>query len=126
VYRIDVQQGSEHALVRAEGELDAFAAGDISAAFEETGTARTLIADLSAVSFLDSTALGLIVRGVRGIGERGGRARVVLPLTTARRIFEITTLDRVLPVSESRAAAVTALAADGGRPAPEADRPQSE
>ena len=70
------------------------------------------MADLSAVSFMDSTALGLLVRGLREIGERGGRARVVLPRTTARRIFEITTLDRVLPVAESHADAVIALAAD--------------
>jgi anti-sigma B factor antagonist len=116
VYRIHVQQGSGPALVRAEGELDAFAAGDISAAFEETEAALRLVADLSAVSFLDSTALGLIVRGVREIGDRGGRALVVLPRSTARRIFEITTLDRVLPISESAAAATSALADGDGRP----------
>ena len=113
MYRIRVdQQDGEPALLRAEGELDAFAAGDITAAFLEAGTARAVVADLSAVSFMDSTALGLIVRGVREIGERGGRARVVLPETTARRIFEITTLDRVLPVARSRADAVAALDVD--------------
>ncbi len=99
-------------LLRAEGELDAFAAADITSAFLETGAASAVVADLSAVSFLDSTALGLIVRGVREIGERGGRAMVVLPRTTARRIFEITTLDRVLPLADSHAAAVSALGGD--------------
>ncbi len=113
VYRIQVeQQDSKPTVVRAEGELDAFAAGDISAAFLEAEAARTVVVDLSAVSFMDSTALGLIVRGVREIDERGGRARVVLPETTARRIFEITTLDRVLPVAQSHADAVAALAVD--------------
>ena len=99
-------------MVQAEGELDAFAADDLAAAFLEAGAARAVVADLSAVSFMDSTALGLIVRGVREIGERGGQARVVLPRTTARRIFELTTLDRVLPVAETRADAERALAAE--------------
>jgi anti-anti-sigma factor len=112
VYRIHVETQSAAALVRAEGELDAFAAEDIGAAFVEAGAARAVVADLAAVSFMDSTALGLIVRGVREIGERGGRARVVLPRTTARRIFEITTLDRVLPVSASRGEALDELGAD--------------
>jgi hypothetical protein len=51
----------------------------------------------------------VVVRSVREIEERGDDSRVVLPRGTARRIFEITTLDRVLPVAESRAKAVEAL-----------------
>jgi anti-anti-sigma factor len=112
VYRIYVETQGAAALVRAEGELDAFAAEDIGAAFVEAAEARAVVADLAAVSFMDSTALGLIVRGMREIGERGARARVVLPRTTARRIFEITTLDRVLPVSASRGEALAELGAD--------------
>ena len=61
------------------------------------------------MSFLDSTALGAVVRSFRELGERGGEALVVLPATAARRIFEITTLDRVLPTAPSRAAAIAAL-----------------
>ena len=115
MYRIHVEQrAGEPALLRADGELDAFAADDIAAAFLEAQPADAVVADLSAVSFMDSTALGLIVRGIREIAERGGRARVVLPRTTARRIFEITTLDRTLPLAESRADAVSALAGEDG------------
>jgi anti-anti-sigma regulatory factor len=51
------------------------------------------------------------VRGVRTLEERGVRVRVVLPGQDARRIFEITTLDQVLPVSDSRAEALRELAA---------------
>jgi anti-sigma B factor antagonist len=69
--------------------------------------------DLAAVSFLDSTALGLVARVVREIRERGGEARVVLPASSARRIFEITTLDRVLPVTGSREEGLAELAAAG-------------
>jgi hypothetical protein len=50
-----------------------------------------------------------LVRAVRDVGGRGGTIRVVLPAGTARRIFEITTLDRVLPVAPTRADALRDL-----------------
>ena len=68
-----------------------------------------LIVDLGAVSFLDSTALGVVVRTIRAVDERRDRARIVLPTGPARRIFEITTLDRVLPVARDRAEALASF-----------------
>jgi hypothetical protein len=49
------------------------------------------------------------VRAVREIDDTGGAIRVILPAGTARRIFELTTLDRVLPVSGSRTQALSEL-----------------
>src|SRR5918995_242274 len=68
-----------------------------------------LVVDLARVSFLDSTALGAVVRSLREIDKRGGKALIVLPRSSARRIFELTTLDRALPVAESRARALESL-----------------
>jgi anti-anti-sigma factor len=106
MHRILVELETDTTFVQAEGELDAFAAPDLAAAFERVSGAGCVVVDLGAVSFMDSTALGLLVRSVRELQEQGGAARVVLPGSTARRIFEITTLDRVLPVAASRAEAV--------------------
>ena len=105
MHRIELETDGDPVTLTAAGELDAFVAPDLIAAFDEIGDAAAVLFDLSSVTFLDSTALGLIVRTVREIGERAGEARVVLPASSARRIFEITTLDRVLPVSESAAEA---------------------
>lgn len=100
-------------VVRAEGELDAFASPELTSVINDTlGEARVVV-DLGGVSFMDSTALGLVVRLVRELREGGGDVRVVLPRGSARRIFEITTLDRVLPVSASRANAIAELSAGG-------------
>jgi anti-sigma B factor antagonist len=98
------------AVVIAEGELDAYAAPELTAGFANRGDALDVVVDLSAVSFLDSTALGIVVRTVRAIGERGGAVRLVLPETTARRIFEITMLDQVLPLAATREDALAELA----------------
>jgi anti-anti-sigma factor len=97
-------------VVSAGGELDAFTAPELAAALQEVGGDDAVVVDLGRVAFMDSTALGLLVRGLRELDERGGRTRVVLPETSARRIFEITTLDRVLPISDSRASALRELA----------------
>jgi len=109
VHRIRVDREPEATIVSAAGELDAYAAPDLSAAFDDVIDDRRLVADLSAVSFMDSTALGLVVRAVREFRERGGAVRVVLPQGSARRIFEITTVDSVLPLSPSRAQALADL-----------------
>jgi anti-sigma B factor antagonist len=109
VFRITLQPDDSVTILTAEGELDAFVAPDLTAAFEQIDDTSAVVADLTAVSFLDSTALGLIVRAVREISERNGDARIVLPSSAARRIFEITTLDRVLPVEETLAAALESI-----------------
>jgi anti-anti-sigma factor len=96
-------------VVLAAGELDAFAAPDIGSAFAEIEGADRVLVDLGRVSFMDSTALGVIVRHVRGLGEEGARVLVVLPGGFARRIFEITMLDEVLPIAASRDEALAAL-----------------
>jgi anti-anti-sigma factor len=114
VHRVHLEDDADATAVVlvAEGELDAYTEPMLRRALEqvELDGDRHLVLDLSAVSFLDSTALGVLVKAVREVGERGGRARVVLPATTARRIFEITTLDRVLPVADTRADALEELA----------------
>lgn len=109
MHHVAIDRSTSVPVVAARGELDAYAEPDLASAFAEVVAERGLIVDLEAVSFLDSTALGTVVRSLREVGERGGEALIVLPRGSARRIFEITTLDRVLPVTESRAQAIEAL-----------------
>lgn len=103
MHRIAVEVVDGAVVVVAEGELDAYCAPELQASLGDAGsTDGALVADLTKVSFLDSTALGLLVRSVKVVVERGGHACVVLPDSNARRIFEITTLDRALPIAPSR------------------------
>jgi anti-sigma B factor antagonist len=110
VHGVTVESRSSLGVVRATGELDAFTAPDLERAFAEIVGFAKVVVDLERVSFLDSTALGEVVRCVRELRERQADVRVVLPRGTARRIFEITMLDRSLPVAESAAGAERELA----------------
>jgi anti-sigma B factor antagonist len=115
VHRIHIDRESDAVVMTLEGELDAYSAPALteSLASSDLDELGRLVADLGRVSFMDSTALGVLVRAVREVVEQGGHARVVLPDTMARRIFEITTLDRVLPVAPSRAEALRQLRTAG-------------
>jgi anti-sigma B factor antagonist len=114
VHRITLDRERGASVVTASGELDAFVADDLQTALGEAAGSARVVVDLTAVSFMDSTAVGLLVRAVREVDAEGGTIRIVLPEGTARRVFEITTLDRVLPVAGSRSDALAEL--DGSGP----------
>jgi anti-sigma B factor antagonist len=111
MHRVDVERHPRIAIVVAVGELDAYVVPDLASAFAAAHGARGVIADLEHVSFMDSSALGHVVRAARELDENGVALRVVLPGGPARRIFEITGLDRALPIAESRRAALADLEA---------------
>lgn len=95
------------AVVTLTGELDAFDAPELRRTFDAVlaDAPEVLVLDLASVDFLDSTVLGAIVGLLRKQREAGGELRVVLPETTARRVFEITGLDAALDIWPSRDAA---------------------
>jgi anti-sigma B factor antagonist len=96
-------------VVTLSGELDAYDAPALRTAFSDAATAAggaTVVLDLAAVTFLDSTALGAVVGLLRRVRENGGQLRVVLPETDARRIFELTALEQALDVRSSRESAL--------------------
>jgi anti-sigma B factor antagonist len=91
------------------GEFDAYDAPALRAAFAEAVSGldgSAVVLDLTDVTFLDSTALGTIVGLLRRVREGGGELRVVLPETEARRIFELTALERALDIRPSRESAL--------------------
>jgi anti-anti-sigma factor len=111
MHRVAIERSDRTTVILAAGELDAFAAPDLASAFGDVSGDERVIADLDRVTFMDSTALGLIVRASRELTEAGAMVRIVLPTGSARRIFEITALDGVLPVAETRNAALAELEA---------------
>jgi len=74
----------------------------------------TLVLDLSGVTFLDSMVLGVFLGCMKRLRARGGLFRVVIPHGDIRRIFEMTLLDRVFELDESREEALTATVTRDG------------
>ncbi len=108
--RRDVERFDGGLVITLAGELDAYHAPALRETFGELlddTRPETVVLDLTAVTFLDSTALGAIVGALKRVRQAGGELRVVLPETPARRIFEVTSLDRALDVRDSREDAIT-------------------
>jgi anti-sigma B factor antagonist len=93
------------------GEVDAHTAPGLrQIVVDQLGdpAVRQLIVDLSRTTFLDSSALGVLIGALKRMRERGGRLDVVRPPLAIRRIFEVTALDRVLTMRDSREDALAA------------------
>jgi anti-anti-sigma factor len=88
----------ELTLVSVSGELDLHTAGCLQARIEEADTvgARTVLVDLSEISFIDSSALEVLVRESKLLEDRGHSLVLVTNDPRTRRILEVTGLDRVL------------------------------
>ena len=98
-------------LVALSGEVDLYTAprfkDDLIALIDEGVT--ELIVDLSAVTFIDSTALGVLISGIKRLHDTDGHLVVVAGSRPVVRILSITGLDRVLTVFDTREAALAAV-----------------
>jgi anti-sigma B factor antagonist len=61
----------------------------------------TVVLDLLGVTFLDSTALGVLVGGLKRCRELGGELHVVVTDARIKKIFEITGLVKVFPIVDT-------------------------
>jgi len=90
-------------LIRLEGEVDVYTAPQLKQQMInllESG-ARTMVVDLSDVEYLDSTALGVLIGGLKRMREMDGNMVLVCPSPRIRRVFEITGLDKIFEIFNS-------------------------
>jgi anti-sigma B factor antagonist len=97
-------------LLAVRGDADQHVAADLDEALNDLidDGASSVVLDLSATTFLDSSALGILLRGMKRFRARGGSFRVVVARPDIRRIFEVTLLDRVFELDGSREEALSA------------------
>jgi anti-sigma B factor antagonist len=103
------------AVVEVEGEIDIYTASQLGEALMtciDEGALR-LIVDLSAVPFIDSTGLGVLVSTLKRLQPRGGSLDIVCNRANVVRTFKLTGLLGVFGLHASREAA---LAATSGTP----------
>jgi anti-anti-sigma factor len=69
-----------------------------------------VVVDLTTTAHLPGSVLGVLVRNWRQLRSRGGRL-VVVANNFQREVFELTHLDRIFTLTESRGEALAVLAA---------------
>jgi anti-sigma B factor antagonist len=101
------------AILTVTGELD-FAlcikvAPELNAALRSP--ARAIVIDLEGVSLVDSSGIALLINAYRRLDHAGRELAIACPMGPQRRAFELTALDRQLPLHETRKAALAAVGA---------------
>jgi anti-sigma B factor antagonist len=113
----DADADAPWAVVRVGGELDVATGPALRSALIELveGGARHVVLDLAEVPFVDSSALGVFVTGLKRLRIAGGTLRLAACQPPVRAVLKITSLDRVFFLYPSVEAA---LADDTEYPAP--------
>jgi anti-sigma B factor antagonist len=106
--RTEVSELSGWTVVTVYGELDVATSPQLRERLIELvndGRARLVLA-LDGIDFLDSTGLGTIVSVLKRARTHGGDLRLVCTETRITRLFEITGLDKAVPLLPTLDAAV--------------------
>jgi len=99
--------GGDYALF-PQGDLDIAAVPQLEREVRdviERYRPRTLVVDLSGVSFLDCSGVGLLVRAHKRLCACGGRLEVTNPGDLPRRVLALTGADNLLAVVPAAVAA---------------------
>ncbi|MGW0118573.1 STAS domain-containing protein [Streptomyces sp. NPDC003327] len=111
---VDVEiRDARTAVLSVGGELDMETVGRLEDHLrQQLGQGRPhLVLDLSAVGFMDSSGLNVLIRAVHMARENGGDLYLAAPTSAVRRILEITGVTTTMPPHDGVA---EALAAAGG------------
>ena len=103
---------AETHVIELGGEVDLYTAPEFKERLVqliESGK-KQIVVDLSKATFIDSTTLGVLVGGVKRLRPAGGSLALVCTDENITKIFEITGLDRVFPIHDSRDEALAAVA----------------
>lgn len=111
----DMRVGDDIVVLVAGGEIDYEASPHLRSQIAETikHGARRLVLDFSAVTFIDSTGVGVLVGTMAKLEEVGGSMAVVCTQENVLRVLEMTGLDRMFSIHSEREAALSTLAPAG-------------
>lgn len=109
---LDIEFTQDTLLVRPGGELDLSVADFLRNNLEESldrESARNIVFNLSKVSFVDSSVLGVFLGRYKRVSKNGGSVIIVSPQPQVRRILELSGLFRIMGESDSEAEALRKL-----------------
>jgi anti-sigma B factor antagonist len=110
-FSIEVTAPSKNsAIITLEGEVDMGTAPQLREAVVKSVElgARQVVIDLARVTFIDSTALGVIVGALKRVCSVNGRLALVCVEERVRKVFEITGLTCLFGIYETRQEALSA------------------
>ncbi len=108
---ISVEPSEDHAVLHLRGEFDTYYVPLLQQEIDSLvkGGVSRVVLNLRLVKFINSTALGSIIKASKQLNAKGGRLVISRPSPFCRDILEKVGLDRVVNVFESDEEAVESL-----------------
>jgi len=106
--QLKIEENNGVSVARLIGRVDAKCVQDIGESLKAQANG-VLAIDMSKVSFIDSSALGLIVSTYRRNQEAGGKFCLFGMSAQVRAVFELTRLHRIFDIFETEEQALASL-----------------
>jgi anti-sigma B factor antagonist len=106
-FEVGISRREDSLLVSVSGEFDLDATREFKLAMSELAVEglRSVEIDLRKVTFIDSSGLRMLVEVVQVARERDLAVRIVRGGSPVDRVFQLSGLDKVLPLAEAEAGA---------------------
>lgn len=97
------EQDERASVLRIKGDLDLSASAALCACLQDEVSLNgpPIVVDLSAVPFVDSTCLGVLIAALREAKETRGTLRLAAARPRVLRALEIAALDEIFPLFQS-------------------------
>jgi anti-sigma B factor antagonist len=96
---VTVEPSGETATVAISGDVDIGSAPGLREQLQRL-EARKVVVDLSGVTFIDSTGLGVLVTAIKHAKESGGQLTLRAPSRSTRKVLEITGLSQLVAIED--------------------------
>jgi len=100
-------------LIKLDGKLDIVGVGEVEIKFTGycSGEKARVVVDLSAVDFLASIGIRLLVLNAKSIASRGGKMALLKPNAEVQHVLEITGIPAIIPIYDHLESAEAVLLA---------------
>lgn len=123
---IEVEPRDDYAILHLRGEFDTYYVRSLQEEIDallQAGVAHAVL-NLRLVKFINSTALGAIIKASKALSAEGGKLVIARPSSFCKDVMEKVGLDRVVPIFGTDEEAAAALRAERSEPAgDEGDEP---
>jgi stage II sporulation protein AA (anti-sigma F factor antagonist) len=94
--QVDIAPAGRVTLATVRGEIDIASSDDLARMLNKVETGKRLILDLSAVDFMDSSGLAVVLRQSMRRRDAGGSLHIRQPSHSVRRLLEFCCLEHLL------------------------------
>ena len=99
LFATEVTKGDGEVVVAVRGEIDVVTAPILWESLAEVlPDTKRIVIDLRDTEFIDSTGLGVLIRALKRLRHHGGDLILRSPRPNARKILNVTCLDRVMTI----------------------------